>query len=372
MTLYVVNLLKMLTASNFFEESVLEELRASKGQQRHDLVKKIWPVNQAGHSAFDDFACKAILDHIVRELDQVRHDRDEFAAQNFDATLGIIQVLRDNHSKQYKDIVRELLVQFSPSTPDAVRRSIELTLRMWLTINAHTSDIFVGPIFAGDKPIDWPDNESLTGLLQRRYEKRVPRSQQVGFAAFDPTFTAIYLVKTCGVRLQWTDDILAHLNFDLRRLTLTVYRHKACIRGHLDGPRGCPIRNDFLEEILDTMDLLFPPWDDSTKRLLLQEGQQSLYTLGCRRGDRVLDVGHYQYFGEVLERIFESFNKSRTWRQLAFDRRNKLDWSAFWVTVMVAVLTIVSIPCNIIQATYSVKAYRVALAQGSDTSQERK
>jgi hypothetical protein len=60
-----------------------------------------------------------------------------------------------------------------------------------------------------------------------------------------------------------------------------------------------------------------------------------------------------------------AFDKTpRTWKQLAFDRRNKLEWAAFWVTVMVGTLTIISIPCNIIQATYSVKAYRLALAQG--------
>jgi hypothetical protein len=188
---------------------------------------------------------------------------------------------------------------------------------------------------------------------------------------FDPTFTATYLVNTCGVRLQWTDDILAHLNFDLKRLTLTVYRHKACILGHLDNLQDCPLPRDVLEEILDTMDLLFPP-DMATKHLLLKEGQQSMYTLGCHRSSRVLDVGHYQYFGEALEYLVEAFDKApRTWRQLALDRRNKLEWSAFWVTIMVAVLTVVSIPCNIVQATYSVKAYHVALAQGIDTPRGR-
>jgi hypothetical protein len=361
----------MSTTSNFFEKTTLEELRGLKGKERQDLMRRIWPESKASRSAFDDFACEAMMEHVVRELYRVRQDSDEFAAQNFDAMFIIIQALRRNNSKHYKDIVRDLLIQFSPSTPDAVRRSVELTLRIWLTVNANTLDIFVGPILAG-RTIDWPNDVSLADLLQRRYEKGGARSQRIGSATFEPTFTATYLINTCGVKLQWTDDILSHLNFDFSRLILTVYRHKACILGHLDGPADCPFPKDVFEEILDTMDLLFPPWDDSTKDLLRRKGQQSLYTLGCRRGDRILEVGHYRYFGEALERIFESFNKApRTWRQLALDRRNKLEWSAFWVTVMVAILTVVSIPCNLIQATYSVKAYRVALTQASDTSQGR-
>jgi hypothetical protein len=362
----------MLTTCEFFDETVIQKLRALKGKQRHDLVTKIWPEGNAGRGAFDDFACKAIMEHIVRELSQVRHDRSAFAAQNFDAMLAIIQILRERPSEPYRHIVRDLLVQFPNSNSAAVRRSIELTLRVWLTINTHTFDIFVGPISAGDKPVEWPEEESLDRLLQKRFEKRVLSPQQKGYTVFDPTFTATYLVGTCGVRLQWTDDILNHLNFDVCRLTLHVYRHKACVLGHLDGPKNCPLRKDVLEEVLDTMDLLFPPWDLSTKQLLLKEGQQSLYTLGCRRSNRDLHAGHYQYFGEALEHLFETFDKApRTWRQLAFDRRNKLEWSAFWVTVMVAILTVVSIPCNIIQATYSVKAYQVTLAQGNSVAKGR-
>ena len=100
------------------------------------------------------------------------------------------------------------------------------------------------------------------------------------------------------------------------------------------------------------------------ENLLFREGQQSLYTLGTYRGEEDLDWAKYRYFGVKLELLMESFDQtSRTWRQLAFDRRNKLEWSAFWVTVMVALLTVISIPCTIIQAVYSVKAYQLALAQ---------
>jgi hypothetical protein len=357
----------MQTSSDLFDKTVVRRLQTLKNPERHELVRRFWPETSTSLSTFDGFSCKAIVEHIAQELDKIRYHRDLFAAHNLDAIFSIIETLRESVSKRYDNVVHELLAEFPGSSPDAVRRSIELTLRIWLTINTHTADIFVGPLSAGDAPIDWADDISLEQLLRGCFGRRVLLPLQKGATAFDPAFTATYLVNTCGVRLQWTDDILTHLSFDLKRLVLTVYRHKACLLSHLDSPRGCPISKEILEETLDTMDLLFPPWDVATKHLLMKEGQQSLYSLGCRRGNRVLDVAHYQYFGEALEHLIESFDKApRTWRQLALDRRNKLEWSAFWITVMVAVLTVVSIPCNIIQATYSVKAYRVALAQGGD------
>jgi hypothetical protein len=355
----------MQTSSNLFDKAVVQRLQTLDGPERHELVRKFWPGRTTSLSVFDEFSCRAIVEHIAQELDKVRYHRDLFAAHDFDAILSIIRKLQESNSKRYDEVVRELLFEFPNTSLDAVRRSVELTVRIWLTTNTHTADIFVGPISAGDAPVDWPVDLSLAQLLQTRFGRRVQSPLQKVAATIDPAFTATYLVSICGVRLQWTDDILSHLSFDLKRLVLTVYRHKACLLAHLDHPQGCPISKEILEEMLDTMDLFFPPSEMTTKHLLMKEGQQSLYTLGCRRGNRVLEIAHYQYFGEALQHLIESFDKvPRTWRQLAFDRRNKLEWSAFWITVMVAILTVVSIPCNIIQATYSVKAYHVALAQG--------
>lgn len=237
---------------------------------------------------------------------------------------------------------------------------------MWLTVNTHSVDIYVGPISRGDEPIDWPDDMTLDQLLSGQFRSYSQISVQREPARLDPAFTAAYLVNICNVRLHWTDDMAAHLRFDPTRKVLTIYRHKACLIAHLEKREGCPIPAEVPEEILDTMDLLFPPWDSATQQLLRKEKQQSISTLGCRTSVRNLDLAYYKCFRDRLEELAESFEKLRTWKQLAFDRRNKLEWAAFWVTMMVGLLTVISIPCNIIQATYSVKAYHVALAQGNN------
>jgi hypothetical protein len=360
---------KMLAFTNFFNKRVVQSLRTLDKQQRQELIETIWPPVDVGHSAFDDVSSNAFVSHIANELDQLgRHGR-LFAAPDFDATLKIIKVIRNNALKPYDEIVRGLHVQFPDAAPDAIRRSVELSVRIWLTINTHSSDIFVGPMSARDILIEWPGDTSLDQLFRNHFGRRVQVDDRTKTAKFDPAFTAAYLVNTCGMKLRWTDDIASHLTFDLENRLLTVYPHKACLVSHLNDRRGCPMPREILEETLDTMNLLFPFGCLATKDLLLEKDQKPMYSLGsCGRG-RKLDLAHFRYFGGAMQQLSEAFNNAPlTWRQLAFDRRNKLEWSAFWITVMVAVLTVVSIPCNIIQATYSVKAYRVALAQENDAS----
>jgi hypothetical protein len=86
--------------------------------------------------------------------------------------------------------------------------------------------------------------------------------------------------------------------------------------------------------------------------MLVKCGEQAFYDLGACGRERIQDLSEFEHWREHLEALAEVFHSPpRKWRQLTFDRRNKLEWSAFWVTVMVALLTIISIPCSIIQAT---------------------
>jgi hypothetical protein len=361
----------MLQSTRIFEGALGPKWKSLPSQSKCDLLRVFWPNTQFSPRKLDEASYDDFLDFVANELEQVRHHQVLFAAQDFDETSAIIQALRRSHHRTCSEIIHSLSPQFPDSEVVKMRRSLELSTRLWLTLNTHSSDIAVGPIFANDVSLEWNEDTSLDTLLQAHFVKSGRTQSSSEYAKIDPAFTAAYLINTCGMRLQWTDNIAAHLNFDLKRVALTVYRHKICLVNHLDNLQSCPIPKDILNEMLDTMNLLFPFGDVATKQLLLKEGQKSMYSLGSCGRSRVLDAAHYQYFGEELEHLIGYFDKTpRTWKQLAFDRRNKLEWSAFWVTVMVGILTLVSIPCNIIQATYSVKAYQATIAQ-ANTAQQR-
>ncbi|KAH8731767.1 hypothetical protein GQ44DRAFT_755164 [Phaeosphaeriaceae sp. PMI808] len=266
----------MLTSSNFFDKAVVQQLRALDQQQSYNLLRNFWPDRNHNTSAFDSPSCRAIIEHIACELDQVRYHRDLFAVQDFDTTFVIVQILRENPSMSYEDLIRALLLRFPGNTTDAIRRSVEISVRLWLTINIHTFDIFVGLISAGDTPLNWARDMSLEQVIRGHFGRCVQLQRQRQTTKFDPAFTATYLVNICGMRVRWTNDIGNHLAFDPQHCVLTVYRHKACLISLLDTPQSNLILADVLEEMLDTMDLLFPPWNATTKQLLLKEGQSSL------------------------------------------------------------------------------------------------
>jgi hypothetical protein len=164
------------------------------------------------------------------------------------------------------------------------------------------------------------------------------------------------------MRLQWIDSITDHLRFDSQRHILTIYRYRICLSSHLTSPASCSIPEAVLIEVLDTLNLLFPFADPATKQLLIKERRLPLYQLGLCGRDRNLNLSGYEFFREESLHLIDSFYQLlKTWKQLAMDRRNKLEWSAFWITVMVAFLTLVSAPCSIIQAVYTVRSYHATL-----------
>lgn len=358
---------KMFQSSCIFEPSFVSSLTANQSRQKHALFQRFWPNLQAVSQQFDESSYEAFLEYVVNELQQVRHHRDLFAAQDIDSTFVVIQKLKDGHQRTCGEILEDLSLDFLNFEPAAIRRSLELSTRLWLSLNTQSPDISVGPIFADEIALEWKESMSLDTIVKSHFVKCVRTQTSRDLAKIEPAFTAAYLVNTCGMKLSWTDNIAGHLKLDLGRLTLSIYRHKVCLVNHLEDRQGCPFPEELLGEMLDTMNLLFPFGDVATKQLLFKEGQRSMYSLGSCSRSRKLDLSHYQYFGDELQYLIDSFDKTpRTWKQLALDRRNKLEWSAFWITVMVAVLTVVSIPYNIIQATYSVKAYNVAVAQGNN------
>lgn len=354
-----------MTTTCLFDEDFIETLKALSPAERGALVARFWPDPKFSPQSFDDFASAAFLANIIGKLSHVRRHRDLFAVQDFEGIFAIIRTLREQPSKSYNDIVCSISSQlYLNMAPESIRRSVELSTRIWLTFNTHSADVSIGTIDASESGINWAMNQTLEQLIVSQLAERRTLQKPGKGVRIDAAITAAYLVNTCGLTLQWSNNFVDHLRFDPEHLVLTVYRHKACLISHLDSNTNCPIPRDLLEEMLDTLNLLFPFGDSATRSMLWKEGQQSLYTLGNRGRRTQTDASYYQYFGADLTQLIEAFSGTpRTWRQLALDRRNKLEWSAFWVTVMVAILTLVSIPCNIIQATYSVKAYQATIAQ---------
>jgi hypothetical protein len=333
-----------------------------KPNEKSAIIKRFWPTAGSTPTLHDD---SALFDHLKNEVNLIKHHKERFSVDSLGGVINLIDTLKQTSSKPLSGLIQGLSGTCLDADEKAIQRSLELCVRLWLTININSPSLAVGPTYPLEIPLAWERNSSLNDLIQRRWEntggRKLKQESQI-----DDTFTAAYLVNVCGMTLQWTEYLSDHLTTDPQRKVLTLYKHKAYLRNRLKSKEENPLPREIIEEALDTLNLLLPFGDSATKQLLTRHGQLAIYQLGNLGRERDLDLCAYGYWREELETLAVLFSRPpRTWKQLATDRRNLTEWAAFWVTAMVAVLTLVSIPCNLIQATYSVRAYNVAVAQAN-------
>lgn len=344
--------------------------RVGKGSlaEKFKVVESLWPDSDLSLERFDERAYVWFFDYIDYCIKPFEERQHLFASKTFLELVELIQMWREDSSKPLSTVIRELSMRYLNFQEKTLTRSLELSVRVWLTINVNSPSLAISEIRPHEIPLQWSAELSLNSLIQDHFSTCQTYLQGNGPLRVEGTFTAAYLVNVCGLGLSWTDSLTDHLRVDPGRQALTVYKHKVCLVNHLKARNGCPIPRAVLLEALDTLNLLFPFGDSATRQLLIKENYQAFYRLGNCGRDRELDLSNYTYWRAELDDLVDAFQRPpRSWKQLATDRRNLMEWAAFWVTVMVAVLTFVSIPCNIIQATYSVKAYRATLVQGSST-----
>jgi hypothetical protein len=280
-------------------------------------------------------------------------------------TIDLIDCLRSNIDNPQHVVLADIHNRSPDVDERAAARTLELMIRIWLTISVRLECTTVTRVQPDASTIDWPLQVSLRDAVQSQF--LLPSvddwpAKSCG-TQLDPSFTTSSLIDVCCVDLAWTNNLAEHLNFDKRRRILTVYEHKICLLNHVKATDS-PVPHAVLYEAIDTLNLLFPFGHALTRELLRQEGRMALYRLGtCNRG-RTLTLSEYKTWGPQLAELVELFNEPpRHWWQLLSDKRNLRDWATFWIGMLVLILTLVSIGFGTVSSVYTIKQYNLALAQ---------
>lgn len=119
---------------------------------------------------------------------------------------------------------------FPDREDEAIERSINLAIRVWLTLN--TRDMF-GSLTVGSAPIlSWnADSSTLVNFVGRQFPSVIP-PLPAPESWLDPRLTACNLDRNCHVIIEWTNCLADHLRFDAERRQLHVYPFKICLRDH--------------------------------------------------------------------------------------------------------------------------------------------
>lgn len=352
--------------TSFISKTILEDLVILNNSSKFEFVSIIWPNSGLTIQTFHDNEYTSLVEYIREELSRLRDHQSEFAADTIDGTVDLIGVLRKNADKSQEEVLHLLRNRFQDVNDAAILRSLELTTRILLTINIHTESVAIGPVQANVRTIEWPSKVSLKDLVQSQFQSshKDEGSDAMSInAQLDPSFTASFLVNTCGVKISWTHNMADHLLFDKRRRIITVYEHKICLLNHSKDPDSL-IPHEILHEAIDTLNLLFPFGDRSTRELMHQEQKLPLYRLGLCDRPRLITLADYDVWRTRLIDLVEVFNEPpRDLKQLLNDRRNVSGWATFCIGILVLILTVVSIAFGTVSTVFAIKQYNLALAQ---------
>lgn len=254
----------------------------------------------------------------------------------------MIQCMVQHCNESRAEIAARLQTQFPMSTHQCVLRSMNLSIRLWMTLHIRSGDAPIGPLLSDVTIVEWKHKQSLRNLIAAAF----PRSQKslpvVAYqrGQIEPVFNIMALRKICRVQVQWAHNLKDHLRFDHSTRRLYVYPHKVCLLHHLEWSEVFP--RDFLLDTIRTLDLLFPYGDKSTENWLESENQPFHRTSSSYMQARASKFEEFRYWRPQLLELYDIYQRPPvSILQMWHDRRNPMQWYTFWLAALIAILSIV-------------------------------
>lgn len=188
------------------EENEIDIASFSKYREYHDLT---WTALKNGYPPEADSMEPVAPEHvqiIVRTMTKaLRHGRKE---------------------------IRDILAQetaFQSHSEESMNRTIDLALRLWLTINIR-DDEYCPAV----RSVQWDDYTPLERLIEVQFPR--PRLvKELYEKMFDyvlpDNFNMVKLKQWSAIRVDWTYDLSEHLDFDKDARILKVFPLKGYVNG---------------------------------------------------------------------------------------------------------------------------------------------
>ena len=122
--------------------------------------------------------------------------------------------------------VSQSKTQFHNQADERINPSIDLALRLWLTMNIRKRG--VTPIIRNNP---WNDQTDLTSFIRTQF--RGPEIARDINAPLVGALTAVDMERTSGIRIKWTYHLEDHLLLDRVNRTLNVYPLERVLHDHM-------------------------------------------------------------------------------------------------------------------------------------------
>ncbi|CAG7564391.1 unnamed protein product [Fusarium equiseti] len=325
------------------------------------LLAVIWPEVSINVSIVQKHY-STLLKYFEHELQMLHQNNDSFVLSTPEDICKIIQLVQPIRTTTKQQMLQAVRRGFPGQfyNEDRLQRSVDFAIRLWSTINLGSLDL------GHQGLLPWQNGQTLQGLVYSRFRaSQGTNNRRQSDSRIDSHLTAENLVNNYGYAIVWTHNLDDHLAIDWKYKEITVYEHKIHLCNHLRFPDSAIIPEDIIGEAIDTLNLLFPFQDDTTKRFLDKE-KKLFYGLGFCNRSRKLELDDYRFWRDKIEDLDYILRQPAVGlHQLRLDRggNNMLQISAFWITTVLGLITFVSTAFAIGLTVYGVKQYNISLKQ---------
>jgi hypothetical protein len=143
--------------------------------------------------------------------------------------INLALTLHNHQDTTRSHLHDQLRGNFLGATDQGINEAIDLTLRLWLMLNVRPPAL---KLQTPKSPVlQWDEGTTLKCFVGQQFPKpSLDVSTKDG--RLDPFFTASFMVRICGLKLDWTPFLENHLSLDRRTKTLKVFPYKACLLGY--------------------------------------------------------------------------------------------------------------------------------------------
>ena len=337
--------------------SFQQDVLGLDNDKKAKLLENLWPgqkilVHDMPGGLFDTF-----FEYIGDELNRAHYSQSKHPQKiSVDNVCKLVEALYRYRSSSLEELLSHMEQEFPGFDRKLLSWMIELATRLSLTLRIRCGD---GPQSPSTSILDWHRDQSIEQTITERFRPIFkPEERRI---RIEQSFTAAFLVNICRVKIRWSNNLADHLDFNSG--VLTIYQHKICLIQHSQYTSPI-IPLELLNEALQTMNLLFPFGDEATRELLLRENKRSFYGLGNNLQSPPPDLSQFKFWKKEMAELYSLYkDPPRAWSQLFSDSRDKLQFATFWIAATVLILSLISIAFGIVQSIYSIKQYKLALAQ---------
>jgi hypothetical protein len=160
--------------------------------------------------------------------------------QTHEDVLPIVSILRGNLDTKKSDLRELLRKEFVGRDDRRLDRSVDLAIRLWLMVNLQEPEY--QSLRSQTPCIQWEEGTTLRVFS----EKLFPHSRwkiTAKESRLHPYFTAVNMVRICGLKVEWTTSLEDHLRLDRRRKALRVFPYKCCLQAMLSEESNSGFQN---------------------------------------------------------------------------------------------------------------------------------